>query len=112
MGKAVASRKLLRELQVGDRVTRMLAGVISIPMIVTEVTHELITAKEDRSKIKQPSIEELKKAAHQAGIPEEIYNKQLQEGEYKEPTWDFDPFTGLEVDDNIPTVVSYLTASE
>lgn len=107
--KSVISRKALGELQIGDRVTRMLAGVTPIPMIVTNITHDLITAKEDRSKIEKPTFEQLKEAALRAGIPEEIINRIIKDDDHIEPTWDFSPFTGLEVDDDIPTIVSYLT---
>lgn len=78
----IMRRPSYRDVEVGDVVLRLLAGVIPMSLIVTKVDDKLIYCGTDDA----------------PGTMEPVHG------------WTFDRDTGVEVDEDIPMAVSFLTA--
>jgi hypothetical protein len=83
--------KLFKNVQVGDRVTRMLGGQIAIELVVLKIESDIITCGLPPEK-HQEAREQIQRASHMTGVP-------LSEEEKNSlPEWTFSINNGAELD--------------
>lgn len=83
--------KLFKDVQVGDRVTRMLGGQIAMELVVLKIESDIITCGLPPEK-HQKAREQIQRASHTTGVP-------LSEEEKNSlPEWTFSINNGAEID--------------
>lgn len=112
MNQQVITSDSLAKLKVGDKLIRLLGGIVQTKVIILNIQDGIITVTVEK-KINNEKLAE--KVAQYTGIPK-VKLMETLEGQQL-PTWEFSAVTGMEIDlelgwDGIKVTGSYLAEPE